>query len=433
MAIRTIKTSDAHFDTIFTEILNRGEEDAGNVDGIVTEILLNVKKRGDAALLEYTARFDNFTTTSEKLKVSEDEIEEAFNSIEGDVKNALTIAAERIRTFHEKQLEESWASEDDEGIVLGQLVRPLEKVGIYVPGGKAAYPSSVLMNAIPARVAGVKQVIMVVPTPGGEKNKYLLAAAKIAGVDAVYPVGGAQAVAALAYGTETIPKVDKIVGPGNIFVATAKKMVFGVVDIDMIAGPSEVLIISDGSGEPSYIAADMLAQAEHDEMAASTLITTSEEFGRCVSDELSRQVEKLKRRDIAKASIDNRGVIIIANTLEEAFNLSNDMAPEHLELALDEPEKHLDKVNNAGAIFMGHYTPEALGDYVAGPNHVLPTGGSAKFFSPLGTYDFLKRSSLLSFTKDAFSKIGREAELIADVEGLEGHGNTVRIRMGEAI
>ena len=433
MAIRTIKTSDAHFDALFTEILKRGEEDAGNVDGIVTEILLNVKKRGDAALLEYTARFDNFTTTSEKLKVSEDEIEEAFNSIEGDVKNALTIAAERIRTFHEKQLEESWASEDDEGIVLGQLVRPLEKVGIYVPGGKAAYPSSVLMNAIPARVAGVKQVIMVVPTPGGEKNKYLLAAAKIAGVDAVYPVGGAQAVAALAYGTETIPKVDKIVGPGNIFVATAKKMVFGVVDIDMIAGPSEVLIISDGSGEPSYIAADMLAQAEHDEMAASTLITTSEEFGRRVSDELSRQVEKLKRRDIAKASIDNRGVIIIANALEEAFNLSNDMAPEHLELALDEPEKHLDKVNNAGAIFMGHYTPEALGDYVAGPNHVLPTGGSAKFFSPLGTYDFLKRSSLLSFTKDAFSKIGREAERIADVEGLEGHGNTVRIRMGEAI
>ncbi|MBE9503136.1 MAG: histidinol dehydrogenase [Proteobacteria bacterium] len=433
MAIRIIKTSDSHFDALFAEILKRGEDDAGNVDGIVTEILLNVKKRGDAALLEYTARFDNFTTTSEKLKVSEDEIEEAFNAIESDVKKALTIAAERIRTFHEKQLEESWASEDEEGIILGQLVRPLEKVGIYVPGGKAAYPSSVLMNTIPARVAGVKQVIMVVPTPGGEKNKYLLAAAKIAGVDAVYPVGGAQAVAALAYGTETIPNVDKIVGPGNIFVATAKKMVFGVVDIDMIAGPSEVLIISDGSGEPSYIAADMLAQAEHDEMASSTLITTSEEFGRRVSDELSRQVEKLKRRDIAKASIDNRGVIIIANTLEEAFNLSNDMAPEHLELALDEPEKHLEKVNNAGAIFMGHYTPEALGDYVAGPNHVLPTGGSAKFFSPLGTYDFLKRSSLLSFTKEAFSKIGREAELIADVEGLEGHGNTVRIRMGEAI
>ncbi len=433
MAIRIIKTSDSHFDALSAEILKRGEDDAGNVDGIVTEILLNVKKRGDAALLEYTARFDNFTTTSERLKVSEDEIEEAFNAIESDVKKALTIAAERIRTFHEKQLEESWASEDEEGIILGQLVRPLEKVGIYVPGGKAAYPSSVLMNAIPARVAGVKQVIMVVPIPGGEKNKYLLAAAKIAGVDAVYPVGGAQAVAALAYGTETIPKVDKIVGPGNIFVATAKKMVFGVVDIDMIAGPSEVLIISDGSGEPSYIAADMLAQAEHDEMASSTLITTSEEFGRRVSDELSRQVEKLKRRDIAKASIDNRGVIIIANTLEEAFNLSNDMAPEHLELALDEPEKHLEKVNNAGAIFMGHYTPEALGDYVAGPNHVLPTGGSAKFFSPLGTYDFLKRSSLLSFTKEAFSKIGREAELIADVEGLEGHGNTVRIRMGEAI
>lgn len=433
MSIKFFSTDDTEFSSSFKEILERGETDNREAEKIVSEIIEGIRLKGDSALLEYTARFDRFKTTADGIKVSGEDIDKALKSIDADVKNALEVAAKRIEAFHAKQKEETWTSEDEEGVVLGQLVRPLEKVGIYVPGGKAAYPSSVLMNAIPARVAGVSKIIMVVPTPDGEMNDHLLAAAKIAGVDEIYRIGGAQAVAALAYGTETIPKVDKIVGPGNIFVATAKKLVFGIVDIDMIAGPSEVLIISDGSGEASHIAADMLAQAEHDEMAASILITTSKDFGLKVSAELDRQVDRLKRRDIAKSSIDNRGAIIITKDLDTAFDLSNRAAPEHLELAIDEPDKKLDKVKNAGAIFMGHFTPEALGDYVAGPNHVLPTGGSARFFSPLGTYDFIKRSSIISFSKSAFGKHGKDAEIIADIEGLEAHGNTIRIRMGEDI
>lgn len=433
MSLNVVKTEDPHFRESFEEILKRGSADTREAEKVVSQILKKVREEGDRALIEYTSRFDNLDLTQETLEVTEKEIDDAFHAIDADVRESLRVAADRIRAFHEKQRESSWTSEDEDGIVLGQMVRPLASVGLYVPGGKAAYPSSVLMNAIPAKVAGVKKIVMVVPTPRGETNNYILAAARIAGVDAVYRVGGAQAVAALAFGTETIPKVDKIVGPGNIFVATAKKMVFGDVDIDMIAGPSEVLIISDGSGEPSHIAADMLAQAEHDEMAASILITISSEFGEKVVGELTRQLGKLGRREIAGASVNNRGSIIIAKDLDEAFALSDEVAPEHLELALNEPEKYLDKVNNAGAIFMGHYTPEALGDYVAGPNHVLPTGGSARFFSPLGTYDFIKRSSLLSFSESAFKKIGRHAERIADVEGLEAHGNTIRIRMGEKI
>ena len=433
MPIKFFSTGDADFSSNFNEILERGETDNREAEKIVSGIMEDIRSKGDSALLEYTARFDRFETTAEGIKVSKKEVEKALRSIDPDVKSALEVAAKRIEAFHAKQKEETWTSEDEEGVVLGQLVRPLEKVGIYVPGGKAAYPSSVLMNAIPAKVAGVSKIIMVVPTPDGEMNDHLLAAAKIAGVDEIYRIGGAQAVAALAYGTKTVPKVDKIVGPGNIFVATAKKLAFGIVDIDMIAGPSEVLIISDGSGDPSHIAADMLAQAEHDEMAASILITTSKEFGLKVSGEIERQLEKLRRRDIAKASIDNRGAIITTKDLDAAFDLSNRAAPEHLELAIEGPEKYLDRVKNAGAIFMGHFTPEALGDYIAGPNHVLPTGGSARFFSPLGTYDFIKRSSIISFSKSAFSKHGKDAEIIADIEGLEAHGNTIKIRMGEDI
>ena len=433
MSIKIVKTADSEFPALFDEILARGSEDTADAEKVVSEIITKVRSDGDAALIEYTTRFDNFTLTTDTLKVSKEEIEEAYNSISLELRASLEVAAERIRRFHEKQMEQTWTSEDEKGIVLGQLVRPLERVGVYVPGGKAAYPSSVLMNAIPARVAGVKEVIMVVPMPGGDVNNHILAAAKIAGVDAVFKVGGAQAVAALAYGTESIPKVDKIVGPGNIYVATAKKMVFGEVDIDMIAGPSEVLIISDGSGHASHIATDMLAQAEHDEMAASILITISEDFGRKVVAELDRQVVGLKRRDIAEKSINDRGAVIIADNLDEAFILSNRAAPEHLELALEKPEDWLDTVQNAGAIFMGHFTPEALGDYVAGPNHVLPTGGSARFFSPLGAYDFIKRSSIVSFTEEAFRRVGKDAERIADVEGLEAHANTIRIRMGEDI
>lgn len=433
MSIKIVKTSDSEFPALFDGILARGSEDTADAEKVVSEIITKVRSDGDAALIEYTARFDNLTLTPDTLKVSKADIEDAYNSISPELRASLEVASERIRRFHEKQMEQTWTSEDEKGIVLGQLVRPLERVGVYVPGGKAAYPSSVLMNAIPARVAGVKEVIMVVPMPGGDINNHILAAARIAGVDAVFKVGGAQAVAALAYGTESIPKVDKIVGPGNIYVATAKKMVFGEVDIDMIAGPSEVLIISDGSGHASHIATDMLAQAEHDEMAASILITTSEDFGRKVVAELDRQVVGLKRRDIAEKSINDRGAVIIADNLNEAFTLSNRAAPEHLELALEKPEDWLDMVQNAGAIFMGHFTPEALGDYVAGPNHVLPTGGSARFFSPLGAYDFIKRSSIVSFTEEAFRRVGKDAERIADVEGLEAHANTIRIRMGEDI
>ena len=433
MPIKIVKTSDAEFPALFEGILARGSADTADAEKVVSEIIAKVRAKGDTALIEYTARFDNLTLTKDALMVSKDDIEEAYNSISPELRTSLEIAAERIRKFHEKQIESTWTSEDEEGIVLGQLVRPLERVGVYVPGGKAAYPSSVLMNAIPARVAGVKEVIMVVPMPSGVVNPHILAAAKIAGVDAVFKVGGAQAIAALAYGTESIPKVDKIVGPGNIYVATAKKMVFGEVDIDMIAGPSEVLIISDGSGHASHIATDMLAQAEHDEMAASILITTSEDFGRKVIAELDRQVVGLKRRDIAEKSINDRGAVIIVNSLDEAFTLSNRAAPEHLELAIEKPEERLNMVQNAGAIFMGHFTPEALGDYVAGPNHVLPTGGSARFFSPLGAYDFIKRSSIVSFTEEAFRRVGKDAERIADVEGLEAHANTIRIRMGEDI
>ena len=433
MSLNVVKTGDSGFKETFNEILKRGSADTRDAEKIVSEILVKVREEGDKALIEYTSRFDSLDLTRDTLKVTEKEIDHAFHAIDDDVRKSMQVAAERIRAFHEKQREETWTSEDEEGVVLGQMVRPLSSVGLYVPGGKAAYPSSVLMNAIPAKVAGVKKIVMVVPTPRGEINNHILAAAKIAGVDLVYRVGGAQAVAALAYGTETIPKVDKIVGPGNIYVATAKKMVFGDVDIDMIAGPSEVLIISDASGEPSHIAADMLAQAEHDEMAASILITTSSDFAQKVSSEVSRQLEKLSRREIAQASINNRASFLVAKDLEEAFALSNDVAPEHLELALEDPDKYLNKVDNAGAIFMGHYTPEALGDYVAGPNHVLPTGGSAKFFSPLGTYDFIKRSSILSFSESAFKRLGKHAERIADVEGLEAHGNTIRIRMGEEI
>ncbi|MDT8316813.1 MAG: histidinol dehydrogenase [bacterium] len=433
MSIKIIKTSDSGFTSLFDEILARGSADTADAENVVSQIIAKVRSEGDAALIEYTARFDKLELTKDTLMVNKADIEEAYCSISPELRESLEIAAERIREFHEKQMEQTWISEDEKGIVLGQLVRPLERVGIYVPGGKAAYPSSVLMNAIPARVAGVKEVVMVVPMPGGEVNNHILAAAKIAGVDAVFKVGGAQAVAALAYGTESIPKVDKIVGPGNIYVATAKKMVFGEVDIDMIAGPSEVLIISDGSGHASHIATDMLAQAEHDEMAASILITTSEDFGRKVAAELDRQVVGLKRREIAEKSIKDRGAIIIVDTMDEAFALSNRAAPEHLELAIEKPEESLDMVQNAGAIFMGHFTPEALGDYVAGPNHVLPTGGSARFFSPLGAYDFIKRSSIVSFTEEAFRRVGKDAERIADVEGLEAHANTIRIRMGEDI
>jgi len=427
--IRFLRFSDAGFAATFGEITARGETTPAGVVETVQEILANVRQRGDAALIEYTQRFDRLTLQAETLEVSAAEIEAALAAVDSDTMATLQLAADRIASFHNKQKEETWLSDDDPEIQLGQMVTPLDRVGIYVPGGKAAYPSSVLMNAVPAKVAGVGEIIMTVPMPDGVVNPYVLAAAHIAGVDRIFKIGGAQAVAALAYGTATVPRVDKITGPGNIYVATAKRLVFGTVDIDMIAGPSEILVINDGSGDPAHIAADLLSQAEHDELAASILITTDEEFGRRVAEALESQLEQLSRAAIARQSIDNFGAIIIARDLTEAAAFSNQIAPEHLELAVAEPFELLPQIRHAGAVFLGHHTPEAAGDYLAGPNHTLPTGGTARFFSPLGTEDFVKKSSLISFSAAGLNRLGKDIVKIAELEGLEAHAKSVSIRL----
>jgi histidinol dehydrogenase len=397
----------------------------------VQEILADVRKRGDDALCEYTERFDRLKLEAGTLEVSALEIEQALAAVDSDTLATLQLAADRIAAFHNKQKETTWLSADEPDIQLGQMVTPLDRVGIYVPGGKAAYPSSVLMNAVPAKVAGVGEIIMTVPMPDGVVNPYVLAAAHIAGVDRIFKIGGAQAVAALAYGTATVPRVDKITGPGNIYVATAKRLVFGTVDIDMIAGPSEILVINDGSGNPAHIAADLLSQAEHDELAASILITTDEAFGRQVAEELETQLEQLSRSVIARQSIDSFGAIILARDLAEAAAFSNKIAPEHLELAVTDPFALLPQIRHAGAIFLGHHTPEAAGDYLAGPNHTLPTGGSARFFSPLGTGDFVKKSSLISFSAEGLNRLGGSIIKIAELEGLEAHAKSVSIRLSK--
>jgi histidinol dehydrogenase len=342
---------------------------------------------------------------------------------------ALKLAARNIRAFHEKQKLTSWVSQEPHGVILGQLARPLQSVGIYVPGGKAVYPSSVLMNAVPAKVAGVERVVMCSPVPGGALDPSILVAADIAGVTEIYKIGGAQAVAAMAYGTATVPRVDKIVGPGNIYVATAKRLVFGQVDIDMIAGPSEVLVIADDTADPSYVAADLLSQAEHDELASAILVTPSRRLADKVIAEIDRQMANLVRREIAGKSIDRFGAVVIVKDLAEATDISNAIAPEHLELSVEKPFELLALIRNAGAIFLGHYSPESVGDYVAGPNHVLPTGGTARFFSPLSTDDFMKKSSLIFYTKEGLERVAEAVTRIADVEGLEAHGNTIRVRM----
>jgi len=350
-----------------------------------------------------------------------------------DPKNvdALKLAAKNIRSFHEKQKLSSWVSQEPDGVILGQLARPIGRAGVYVPGGKAVYPSSVLMNVIPAKVAGVEQIVMCSPVPGGVLNPYILVAADIAGVSEIYKIGGAQAVAAMAYGTATIPKVDKIVGPGNIYVATAKRYVFGQVDIDMIAGPSEVLVIADETADPVFVAADLLSQAEHDELASAILVTPSRPLADRVEKEVERQMATLIRKDIARKSIGRFGAIVLVKDLAEAAEVSNAIAPEHLELSVDKPFELLALIKNAGAIFLGHFTPESVGDYVAGPNHVLPTGGTARFFSPLSTDSFMKKSSLIFYTKEGLDKVGEAVMQIADVEGLEAHGNTIRVRMNK--
>lgn len=422
--------NDTTFNTQFSAILARGEETSADVMETVRGIISAIRQQGDTALLEYTNRFDRLDLhEAAALEVTTAELDAAMAKISADDLAALQLACERVARFHEKQKTQTWLSTEEPDILLGQKVTPLNRVGIYVPGGKASYPSSVIMNAIPAKVAGVREIIMVCPTPGGEINPAVLAAARLAGVDRIFRVGGAQAVAALAYGTATIPRVDKITGPGNIYVATAKQLVFGQVGIDMIAGPSEILVINDGSGTPAHIAADLLSQAEHDELASSILITTDRSFGEQVAAEVERQLGLLSRESIARASWDKFGAIIVAGSLAEAAAFSNRIAPEHLELAVTDPFGLLPLIDNAGAIFMGHWTPEAAGDYLAGPNHTLPTGGTARFFSPLSVDDFVKKSSLISFSESGLRRLGKDIVRVAGMEGLEAHGRSVSIRL----
>jgi histidinol dehydrogenase len=427
--MRILKFSDAGFAESFRKIEQRAEEIPDGIEQTVKEILAAVRLRGDAALFELTAKFDRLQLSSASIEVTSAELETAVGQVSAESYAALELAARRIGDYHRKQKQETWLSTDESDVLVGQLVRPLERVGIYVPGGKASYPSSVLMNAVPAKVAGVAEVIMVVPMPDGVINPHVLAAAKIAGVDRIFKIGGAQAVAALAFGTASVPKVDKITGPGNIYVATAKQLVFGLVDIDMIAGPSEILVINDGSGNPAHIAADLLSQAEHDELASALLVTSSETMALAVQIEVEKQLRQLSREKIARQSIDNYGAIILAENLAEAIAFSNRIAPEHLELAVDDPFAILPEIRHAGAIFMGHHTPEAAGDYIAGPNHTLPTGGTARFFSPLSLDDFVKKSSIVSFSAAGLKRLGREIVHIAELEGLDAHAKSVSIRL----
>ncbi|MBQ2237517.1 MAG: histidinol dehydrogenase [Clostridia bacterium] len=409
-----------------SEIFARGNNELDVAD-IVTDIIENVKQNGDKALFEYSKKFDK--ADLESLEVTEEEIEEAFNAVEPKFLDILREACDNIKEFHSKQVRNSFVISEKNGVVTGQKVTPIEKVGLYVPGGTAAYPSTVLMDSVPAKIAGCKEIcITTPPCVDGKVNPVILAAAKIAGVDRIFKVGGAQAIAALAYGTETVPKVDKIVGPGNAFVAEAKRQVFGMVSIDMIAGPSEILVIADAKSNPAFVAADLLSQAEHDKMASAVLVTDSEELAIEVSKELEKQISLLPRAQIARASIDNNGKIIIADDLFKVIDIANEIAPEHLELCVDNPFDYLDKIKNAGSIFMGRYCPEALGDYFAGPNHTLPTSGTARFSSPLSVDDFVKKSQFTYYTKDALSSVAEKVAFFAEKEGLSAHAKSATIR-----
>jgi len=400
-----------------------------DVTAVVSGIIADVKARGDAALLDYCEKFDKVRLAS--LEVSAEEIEEAFASVDAELIRVMRLAAENIYAFHKRQVRNGFVIDEVEGVVMGQRITPIDRVGLYVPGGTAAYPSSVLMNSIPAKIAGCGTIVMVTPPmKDGKINPAILAAAKIAGVDRIFKVGGAQAVAALAYGTETVPEVDKIVGPGNAFVAEAKKQVFGKVAIDMIAGPSEILVVADGTCDADVVAADLLSQAEHDRLASAVLVTDSERLAREVSEALERQIPQLSRSEIARASIDNNGKIIVASDLECAIEIANEIAPEHLELCVDNPFDYLSRVRHAGSIFMGKHCPEALGDYLAGPNHTLPTSGTAKFSSPLSVDDFVKKSQFTYFTADALSKVADDVALFATKEGLTAHAASAVARKG---
>lgn len=428
--ITRLNTTQGDFDSALAKLLAWDDSVDHQVNESVRHILREVKTRGDAAVLEFTEKFDRLKVNSmAELEMDQGRLQEALERIPQDQRVALEKAAERVRGYHERQNQKSWQYQDEDGTILGQKVTPLDRAGLYVPGGKAAYPSSVLMNAIPAKVAGVAEVIMVVPTPDGVVNDMVLAAAAIAGVDRVFTIGGAQAVAALAYGTETVPSVDKIVGPGNIFVATAKREVFGVVGIDMIAGPSEILVICDGKTDPDWIAMDLFSQAEHDEQAQSILVSPDADFLDAVVASINKLLPTMEREDIIRTSMLGRGALIKVADLKEAADVSNRIAPEHLELSVEDPQAMLDDIRHAGAIFMGRYTAEALGDYCAGPNHVLPTSGTARFSSPLGVYDFQKRSSLIGFTPEGADRMGRVASVLARGEGLTAHARSAEYRI----
>ncbi len=428
--IRRLDASDKDFDQQLSALLAWEEAVDENVGNVVRDIIYKVRKNGDAALLDYTNKFDRREVKeASSLVIQKDAIQNALARIPTEQHEALEKAAERIRVYHEHQKQDSWQYQESNGTVLGQKITPLDRVGLYAPGGKAAYPSSILMAAIPAKVAGVEEVVLVTPTPDGATNDIVLAAAAVAGIDRVYTIGGAQAVAALAYGTETVPKVDKIVGPGNIFVATAKREVFGVVDIDMIAGPSEILVVSDSSSNPDWVAMDLFSQAEHDEQAQSILISDSEEFLNAVEQSIENLLPTLARQDIAKVSLKDRGALIKVDSLERAFELSNRIAPEHMEVAVENAESYLPKIRHAGAIFLGPYTSESLGDYCAGPNHVLPTSGTARFSSPLGVYDYVKRSSIIKVSEQGAQELGKIASVLARSESLEAHALAAEYRL----
>ncbi|GHV03782.1 histidinol dehydrogenase [Campylobacterota bacterium] len=427
--MQVIDTTDGGFAAAFEALLGRGKMDIGAVTQTVSQILDEVRSRGDAALLEHIARFDRYEPQSiGAIIVGADEMKTAWENTAPNLQNALTTAFERIRKFHEKQLPKSWIDFDAHGGWLGQKVSAVARAGLYIPGGKASYPSSLLMNAVPAIVAGVEEIVVCVPAPDNALNPLVLAAAHLCGIKRLFKVGGASAIAAMAFGTASIPKVDVITGPGNIFVATAKKLVFGEVNIDMIAGPSEIGIIADESANAELAAIDMLSQAEHDEMASSILITTSRELANAVAASIDEQLKTLSRSAIASESITKRGLVIVAQTMDEAVDLMNQIAPEHLEILTANPHALLGQIRHAGAIFLGNFSPEAIGDYVAGPNHTLPTGGTARFFSPLGVENFLKRSSIIALTKQGFDELGTACADLANAEGLTAHAGSVRMR-----
>lgn len=427
--MRIIELNENSKKNLLKDLLKRSPSSYGSYEATVNEIIENVKENGDRAVFEYTKKFDKFDLNESNIRVTRKEIEDAYASVGDELIHVYRKSAENIRVFHEKQLRNSWIDTQENGSILGQRITPIERAGVYVPGGKAAYPSSVLMNVIPAKVAGVSAIIMTTPCNSeGKVNPGTLVAADIAGVDVIYKVGGAQAIAALAFGTESIPKVDKITGPGNIFVALAKKAVYGHVSIDSVAGPSEILVLADETANPRYVAADLLSQAEHDELASAILITTSKELANKVSEEVAGFTAVLSRREIIEKSLENYGYILLAENMEDAILAANEIASEHLEILTKNPYEIMTKIKNAGAIFLGEYSSEPLGDYFAGPNHILPTNGTAKFFSPLNVDDFLKKTSIISYSKDALEKVHKDIEAFAESEGLTAHANSIKVR-----